>query len=55
MSKTGYVLSCLNIGEPPSKPKYKSMSDSVQVPWGKGEIKPIREWKAVEIKYKKII
>ena len=27
-------------GGPPSKPKYSSMTDSVQVPWGKGEKNP---------------
>jgi hypothetical protein len=47
--------SCLNIGGPPSKPKYLSVIDSERVPWGKGEIKPFREWKAVKIKYKEII
>ena len=40
MSKTGHVKSCLNIGGPPSKPKYYSMTDSAQVPWGKGEKNP---------------
>ena len=27
-------------GGPPSKPKYNSMTDSEQVPWGKGEKNP---------------
>ena len=30
----------MNIGGPPSKPKYISMTDSEQVPWGKGEKNP---------------
>jgi len=35
----------LKTGGPPSKPKYYLMTDSEQVPWGKGEIEPwIREW-----------
>ncbi len=34
-------LSCLNIGGPPSKPKYFSITDSEQVPWGKGEKNPL--------------
>ena len=32
--------SCLNLGVPPSKPKYFYLTDSVQVPWGKGEKNP---------------
>ena len=32
MSKAGHVKSCLNIGGPPSKPKYSLMTDSEQVP-----------------------
>lgn len=28
---------CLKIGEPSSKPKNTELTDSVQVPWGKGE------------------
>ena len=36
----GHVKSCLNLGGPPSKPKYSSMTDSEQVPWGKGEKYP---------------
>ena len=39
-SKTGHVKSCLNMGGPPSKPKYYSVTDSEQVPWGKGEKNP---------------
>ena len=31
---------CLKIGEPSSKPKNTELTDSVQVPWGKGE-KPL--------------
>ena len=37
MSRTRHVKSCLNIGEPSSKPKNAKLTDSVQVPWGKGE------------------
>ncbi len=40
MSKAGHVKSCLNMGGPPSKPKYSLATDSVQVPWGKGEKNP---------------
>ncbi len=36
----GHVKSCLNMGGPSSKPKYSSMTDSEQVPWGKGEKHP---------------
>ena len=39
-SKAGHVKSCLNMGGPPSKPKYSSVTDSEQVPWGKGEKNP---------------
>jgi len=28
------------MGGPPSKPKYSSVTDSEQVPWGKGEKHP---------------
>jgi hypothetical protein len=31
-SKAGHVQSCLNMGGPPSKPKYSSATDSEQVP-----------------------
>ena len=34
------MKSCLNIGGPPSKPKYSLVTDSEQVPWGKGEKYP---------------
>ena len=37
MSKAGHVKSCSNLGGPPSKPKYSTVTDSEQVPWGKGE------------------
>ena len=40
MSKAGHVKSCLNMGGPPSKPKYSLTTDSEQVPWGKGEKNP---------------
>jgi len=39
-SKAGHVQSCLNMGGPPSKPKYSLPTDSEQVPWGKGEKHP---------------
>ena len=39
-SKTGHVKSCLNMGGPPSKPKYSCVTDSELVPWGKGEKNP---------------
>ena len=32
LSKAGHVQSCLNMGGPPSKPKYSSATDSEQVP-----------------------
>ena len=32
MSRAGHVKSCLNVGGPPSKPKYSSATDSEQVP-----------------------
>ena len=32
MSKAGHVKSCLNVGGPPSKPKYSSTTDSEPVP-----------------------
>ena len=32
VSKAGHVLSCLNTGGPPSKPKYSSVTDSGRVP-----------------------
>ena len=31
-SKAGHVKSCLNMGGPPSKPKYSSVTDSEPVP-----------------------
>ena len=40
MSKAGHEKSCLNMGGPPSKPKYSLATDSEQVPWGKGEKNP---------------
>ena len=39
-SRTGHVKSCLNVGGPPSKPKYSLVTDSELVPWGKGEKNP---------------
>ena len=32
LSKTGHEESCLNLGGPPSKPKYSLLTDSEQVP-----------------------
>ena len=32
LSKAGHVKSCLNMGGPPSKPKYSLVTDSEQVP-----------------------
>jgi hypothetical protein len=32
MSRAGHEKSCLNVGGPPSKPKYSSATDSEQVP-----------------------
>ncbi len=40
LSKAGHVQSCLNVGGPPSKPKYSSATDSALVPRGKGEKHP---------------
>ena len=40
LSKAGHVKSCLNMGGPPSKPKYSYSTDSEQVPWGKGQKNP---------------
>ena len=34
------MKSCLNMGGPPSKPKYSSATDSEPVPGGKGEKHP---------------
>ena len=39
-SRAGHVKSCLNMGGPPSKPKYSYMTDSEPVPGGKGEKHP---------------
>ena len=40
MSRAEHVKFCLNMGGPPSKPKYSSVTDSELVPWGKGEKNP---------------
>jgi hypothetical protein len=32
MSRAGHVKSCLNVGGPPSKPKYSLATDSALVP-----------------------
>src|ERR1700709_2910757 len=39
-SKAGHVKSCLNMGGPPSKPKYSLGNDSEQAPRGKEEKHP---------------
>lgn len=36
----GHVKSCGKLGGPSSKAKYKSVTDSERVPWGKGEKQP---------------
>ena len=40
LSRAGHAKSCLNIGRPLSKAKYYWLTDSEQVPWGKGEKHP---------------
>jgi hypothetical protein len=40
LSKAEHVQFCLNVGGPPSKPKYSSATDSEPVPGGKGEKHP---------------
>ena len=52
LSRTGHVKPCLNLGGPPSKSKYYLLTDSVPVPWGKGEKNPdkgseIESWNRV--------
>ncbi len=32
LSRAGHVKPCLNVGGPPSKPKYSLVTDSEQVP-----------------------
>ena len=39
-SRSGHVISWLNMGGPSSKAKYSQMTDSELVPWGKGEKNP---------------
>ena len=39
-STAGHVKPCGNPGGPPSKPKYSMVTDSGQVPRGKGEKNP---------------
>ena len=39
-SKSGHVISWLNMGGPSSKAKYSLSTDSEPVPWGKGEKNP---------------
>ncbi len=40
MSKAEHEKFRLNMGGPPSKPKYSLATNSEQVPWGKGEKNP---------------
>ena len=40
LSNTGHVESCVNLGGPSSKAKYELVTDSEQVPQGKGEKYP---------------
>ena len=40
LSTTGHLESCGNLGGPSSKAKYYPVTDSEQVPRGKGEKKP---------------
>ncbi len=40
MSNTGHVESCMNLGRPFSKAKHELVTDSEQVPRGKGEKNP---------------
>ena len=42
MSRAEHVKFCLNMGGPSSKAKYSSVTDSEQVPWGKGEKHPYK-------------
>ncbi len=37
LSRSEHVIFWLNLGGPPSNPKYYLQIDSEQVPWGKGE------------------
>ena len=41
-STTGHEKSCGNSGGPPPKAKYSLVTDSEQVPWGKGEKNPYK-------------
>ena len=52
LSRMGHEKSCLKLGGPPSKSKYYLLTDSEQVPWGKGEKNPdegseIESWNRV--------
>ena len=40
-SSTGHVESCMKLGGPSSKAKYGLVTDSEQVPRGKGEKNPV--------------
>ena len=42
LSRTGHVKSCLNLRGPSRKAKYSLVTDSEQVPRGKGEKNPGR-------------
>ena len=43
-SRAGHVKSGLNTGGPSPKAKYSWLTDSEQVPWGKGEKNPETEY-----------
>ena len=45
LSSAKHVELRMNLGGPPSKPKYKLVTDSEQVPRGKGEKNP---WRVVK-------
>ena len=40
LSNTRHEKPCVNLGGPSSKAKYSLVTDSEQVPWGKGEKNP---------------
>ena len=42
LSRAGHEKPCLKLGGPPSKAKYELMTDSAEVPRGKGEKNPER-------------
>ena len=50
-SRAGHVKSGLNTGGPSPKAKYSWLTDSEQVPWGKGEKNPEGGVKDTETEY----